>query len=167
MPKLDIGIWLLVIVWLLYLGNWSFASTVSGNELVENAKQYNGKLIEYEGEVIGDIMKRGDHAWLNVNDGQRAIGIWASEKQINDIKYLGDYNHIGDKIMVTGFFQRACGQHGGDLDIHALKLIILEQGHEVKHPVSQWKITLAIILLVITLAVQLFFIWKARLAAKA
>ncbi|MFH1576537.1 MAG: hypothetical protein ABID35_03250, partial [Candidatus Margulisiibacteriota bacterium] len=58
MPKLDIGIWLL------YLGNWSFASTVSGNELVENAKQYNGKLIEYEGEVIGDIMKRGDHAWL-------------------------------------------------------------------------------------------------------
>ena len=137
-------------------------ATVGGNELVESAKLYDGKIIEFQGEVIGDIMKRGNHAWLNVNDGSRAIGIWATKEQAKNIIYPGDYNHIGDTIKIVGTFNRACSQHGGDLDIHAKEITLLKEGHKVEHPVDPWKITFSIILLIATVAIYLVFEIKRR-----
>lgn len=133
-----------------------------GNELVESARIYDGKIVEFRGEVIGDIMKRGNHVWLNVNDGKRAIGIWATKDQVKNIIYPGDYNHIGDTIKIVGTFNRACSQHGGDLDIHAQQISLLKEGHKVEHPVDPWKITFSIILLIATVAIYLVFEIKRR-----
>ncbi|MFC1511306.1 DNA-binding protein [Candidatus Margulisiibacteriota bacterium] len=133
---------------------WSLpAWAVTGNELVEKAKAYDGKAIEYAGEVVGDVMARENHAWLNVNDGTRAIGIWAKKDSIKDLKIPGDYNYIGDKILVKGIFHRACPQHGGDLDIHAQEIVLIEPGHKVEHPINQVKIYLSILLLIAIIGV--------------
>ena len=96
-----------------------YAQPIPSVELINNAKLYDGKVISYEGEVIGDIMKRGDYAWINLNDGKNAIGIWASLALVRDIGYTGSYKSVGDGVEVTGVFRRACPEHGGDLDIHA------------------------------------------------
>jgi hypothetical protein len=96
-----------------------FAQPVSSTELINNAKLYDGKIVSYEGEVIGDIMVRGAYAWLNLNDGQNAIGVWINSALVKDIGYTGSYKSVGDGIEVTGVFRRACLEHGGDLDIHA------------------------------------------------
>jgi len=135
---------------------------VSGEELVENANFLDDQIVSFEGEVVGDIMKRGDHAWLNVNDGTRAIGIWAKGNQIKGIKCVGDYFNTGCKIKVIGEFHRACPQHGGDLDIHAEEITLIAKGQPIKHPIAPWKIPVFWTLLVVTLGTHLFFVWLKR-----
>ena len=99
-----------------------FAQPVSSTELINNALQYDGKTVVYAGEIIGDIMVRGNYAWINVNDGENAIGIWIGKDLIKDIVYTGSYKFKGDVVEVSGIFHRACLQHGGDLDLHAQSL---------------------------------------------
>ncbi len=100
----------------------AFAQPLSSTELINNARLYDGKVVSYEGEVIGDIMVRGDHAWLNLNDGQNTIGVWVSASLIKDISHAGSYKSVGDGVEVTGIFKMACSEHGGDLDIHVQSL---------------------------------------------
>jgi len=99
-----------------------YAQSISSAELIDNAKQFDGKTVVYIGEVIGDIMIRGEYAWVNVNDGKNAIGVWINKDLIKDIHYMGSYKFKGDVVEVSGTFNRACLQHGGDLDIHAQSL---------------------------------------------
>ena len=105
-----------------------FAQSVSSTELINSAKQYDGKTVVYTGEVIGDIMIRGDYAWINLWDGKNAIGIWVGKGLVKDIAYTGSYKFKGDVVEVGGVFHRACLQHGGDLDIHAQSLIKIIAG---------------------------------------
>jgi len=99
-----------------------FAQPVASTELINNARLYDGKDVTYEGEAIGDIMRRGTYAWVNLNDGKNAIGCWVPLELAKAILYTGTYKSKGDWIEVTGSFQRACPQHGGDLDIHVQAL---------------------------------------------
>lgn len=96
-----------------------YAQAVSSTELISNAKQYDGKTVTYRGEAIGDIMTRGGYAWLNLNDGYAAVGVWIRKPDLKDIAYLGGYRAKGDVFEVIGIFSRSCPEHGGDLDIHA------------------------------------------------
>jgi hypothetical protein len=110
-----------------------FAQSISSTELINNAKQYDGKPVVYKGEAIGDIMVRGENAWINVNDGTIAIGIWIRKELIKDIVYTGSYKVKGDLVEITGKFNRACIEHGGDLDIHAQSLTKLSSGSKIFH----------------------------------
>jgi len=124
-----------------------FAQPISSTELINNAKLYDGKIVTYEGEVIGDIMVRGDYAWINVNDGKNAIGIWMDKNLAKDILYTGSYKSKGDWLEITGVFQRACLQHGGDLDIHAQAIRKVRQGRQISEKLNMSKRNLAFVLL--------------------
>jgi len=142
--RLLIGICLIV-----GLFNCSPSLAVTGNELVENAHLYDGKTIIYQGEAIGDIMVRnGKHAWVNVNDGTYAIGVFSDKSLVKKIKRAGSYRYIGDTVRVKGVFHRACAVHGGDLDIHAMKISIVKDGYKIEHPIRREKVAIAIMLLV-------------------
>lgn len=123
------------------------AQSISSTELINNAKLYDGKTVVYEGEVIGDVMVRGRYAWINVNDGNNALGIWIDKDSTKDITYTGSYKTKGDWTEVTGVFQRACPQHGGDLDIHAQSLRKLMPGRQVTERLNEGKKIFALILL--------------------
>jgi len=97
----------------------SFAQNVTSVELINNAKFYDGKRIAYKGEVVGDVMLRGNFAWVNLNDGVNAVGIWVKKELVKDIVYTGSYKFRGDILEVEGVFHRSCIEHGGDFDIHA------------------------------------------------
>jgi len=125
----------------------SFAQSISSTELINNARFYDGKVVTYEGEVIGDIMGRGEYAWINVNDGQSAIGIWIEKPKTLDILYTGSYRSKGDWIEITGIFQRACPAHGGDLDLHAQKIRKIRSGRMVIERCNLTKRNLALVLL--------------------
>jgi len=124
-----------------------FAQSVSSTELINNAKVYDGKVVVYEGEVIGDIMVRGDYAWINVNDGQNAIGIWMDKDLTKDILYTGSHKFKGDWIEVAGIFHRACLEHGGDLDIHAQAVRKLRPGRQIIERLNISKRNLVFVLL--------------------
>ncbi len=139
----------------------SFAQGLSSSELIQNAKQYDGKLVVYTGEVIGDVMPRGGNAWVNINDGNNALGIWMSASLAKEINYEGSYKSRGDSLEVTGIFHRACPEHGGDLDIHAQGLRKLATGRIVNEKINLNKINLGAILLA-----ALFFVWILTLFKK-
>jgi len=128
-----------------------YAQTSTSLDLLNNAKQYDGKTISYKGEVIGDVMIRGNYAWLHVNDGTIAIGIWAPKTLIEDIRYAGDYHKKGDIVEVTGTFHRSCSEHGGDLDIHASEIKKVISGSPVIQPISRKKVYIGVYSLMLVL----------------
>jgi len=139
-----------------------FAQPVPSAEIIPNAKFYDGKRVIYEGEVIGEVMPRGDYVWVNANDGQNAIGIWLPKELVKDILYAGSYKARGDWIEVTGIFHRACAQHGGDLDIHADALKKTSAGRLIPHKLNREKMKLAFILLGILGIIWILSLFKRR-----
>ena len=131
-----------------------FAQGLSSSELINHAKQYDGKIVTYSGEVIGDIMLRGEFAWVNINDGQNALGAWMSAALAKEIKFTGNHKSHGDHLEIEGVFHRACLEHGGDLDIHVLSLIKITNGRMIKENLNFDKVNLSLVLLG-----ALFLIW--------
>lgn len=117
-----------------------FADTIDSSTLIEEAKNYDNSQVVYEGEIIGDIMKRGEYTWINVHDGANAIGVWLPTSEARKINYAGSYKYQGDIVRITGEFHRACTQHGGDLDIHANKLEIVKIGFKHDIPLDITKV---------------------------
>jgi hypothetical protein len=131
-----------------------FSQNLSSSELINNAKDYDGKLITYSGEAIGNIMVRGNFAWVNLNDGQNALGVWMSAALAKEINFVGAYKSRGDNLEIVGVFHRACLEHGGDLDIHANSLRKVSSGRIVKDKLNSDKVNLSLILLGV-----IFFVW--------
>jgi len=139
-----------------------FSQNLSSSELIQNAQKYDGKLITYSGEVIGDVMLRGEFAWVNINDGQNALGVWTRAALAEEIKFTGNYKSRGDRLEVTGIFHRACLEHGGDLDIHAQSLRKVEKGRMVQEKLNFDKVNLAFILLGALLFIWILTLFKHR-----
>jgi hypothetical protein len=121
------------------------------NELIENGKKIDNTKIILKGEAIGECMNRGKYSWVNISDGSNAMGIWINNEQVQSIKNFGKYGYKGDIVKINGTFNRACVDHGGDMDIHAISVEIIEAGGKVTIPISNNKKGIAIILMLITL----------------
>lgn len=109
------------------------------NDLIEKAKELDGQEVTIRGEAIGECMERGDYAWININDGTNAIGIWLSKSEAAKIHYYGNYKNIGDTIELTGTFHRACKEHGGEADVHCDSIQISKEGYPVKEQIAPIK----------------------------
>jgi len=127
------------------------AEGVSSMELIRNAEKYNGVTVTYEGEVVGDVMCRGEYGWINVSDGENVLGIWCKREDLEKIKFAGSYETKGDKVRISGIFNRCCSQHQGGLDIHAQELEVVESGREIMHSLNMKKAQLVGILAIAAL----------------
>lgn len=143
-----------------------YAKPVSSTELIEKAQEYDGQAVVFQGEVVGDIMRRGDFAWINVHDGSNALGIWAKSPLTPAITFTGGYKSTGDIIEAQGTFHRACLEHGGDLDIHADSLNIIKRGQQRAEVLHLGEKKLVFLLAGVTLCLLilrlLLKIWKKR-----
>ncbi len=141
---------------------------VNSASLVENASAWDGHVVAFKGEAIGEAMARGKMAWVHLNDdaymwrnieeGAKLNGynsghaVWISTHLSREIRYFGDFKHEGDVVKVTGKFFAACPEHGGDMDIHASTLQIVRVGHPVRHVINTPRAVIAGVLLVIAFA---------------
>ncbi|MDP2232009.1 MAG: hypothetical protein Q8K89_00110 [Actinomycetota bacterium] len=130
--------------------------------LVEQPKKYDGKTVEFTGEAIGEVMVRGEYAWIHINDdayyvknveeGARLGGynsgmaVWVPASITSRITHYGDFQHEGDIVTVRGVFNAVCAEHGGDMDIHADELVVDVRGRHVVDEVKPWKLWLAVAL---------------------
>jgi len=112
--------------------------------LTSDPGRYHGKPVTLKGEVIGSVMRRGDHVWLNVGDGVSAVGVWAPAQLGEAIRFTGGYASRGDTVVVTGLFSAACPLHGGDSDLHALAWRVVERGYRKEYPIPTWRWGLAL-----------------------
>jgi hypothetical protein len=143
----------------------------SSTELIESMKEFDGTEVTFRGEAIGEAMVRGDMAWIHINDDayyaknveegaelggyNTGMAVWLPAESVEGIEYFGDYKHEGDIVEVEGVFNAACAEHGGDTDIHATVLEVVEAGHKVVDPISPGKVLWAVALALIALALYL------------
>ena len=120
---------------------------VSSAELVERAAEWDGKMVTFTGEAIGEAMARGDLTWLHLNDdaysrstvpeGAELAGYNSGQAVIVDteaaraVQVFGDFGHRGDIVQVTGQFHAADPQYGGDMTIEATTLRVVAPGQSV------------------------------------
>jgi hypothetical protein len=138
---------------------------VNSASLVENANLWNGRMVTFKGEAIGECMARGKMAWIHLNDDAymeknieegAALGgynsghaVWVSAEMARKIRFFGDFKHDGDIAKVSGIFNAACREHGGDMDIHASSIEVLRVGHPVPHVANTDRIVVAAVLFVL------------------
>ncbi len=142
------------------------APDVRSGELVENAKIWDGRPIRFKGEAIGERMTRGAMAWIHLNDdpymwknieeGAKLGGynsghaVWIPAALASMIRFFGNFRNSGDVVQITGTFHAVCREHGGDMDIHADTLEILQVGRFVSNPLNKRRAALAGLLFVLS-----------------
>lgn len=142
---------------------FSQSGVLSSDTLIDQSNKLDGQTVRFRGEIVGDIMTRGDHCWINVNDGSQAIGIYGLTEMVKSVKFVGDYKHTGDTVEVSGEFHKSCPQHGGELDIHVERLRIIQTGKNRGHPIMASKMYLAIILFLCTLMVLGLYLYRKKI----
>ena len=154
---------ILILVLLLFSCHATFAHAVtwSSNELIEKAKELNGRKLNYRGELVTAILDRGEYSWINLNDGFNAIGVWCKSSLLGEVKFAGDYKNRGDVIEVNGTFNRACSVHNGELDLHADMIKIVKEGHSFAMAIDLKRINSSIVLFAFTILTVIIF--KRRL----
>lgn len=150
---------------------------VTTTDLVEHMDKYDGKVVTVRGEAIGDLMVRGTHAWITVNDDEYAIrslqehgnfrglsnmgiGVWVPESEGRKIEVFGGYKNKGSTVRLTGIFHRACDQHGGDTDIHADRVDVLVQGHPFRMRLDRPELIMVVVLGIVIAG--LFSLYRSR-----
>lgn len=113
------------------------------NDLIEQASEYDGKLVTVQGEAIGDVMIRGEFGWVNISDGSNDIGVWAPAEALRAIRFVGRYHTRGDTLRVSGEFRRADPEHGGDLDLRAAEIQVARRGEVIARPTRPGRLPLA------------------------
>ncbi|MDZ4169272.1 MAG: hypothetical protein U1E26_06415 [Coriobacteriia bacterium] len=113
-------------------------------EAVELGLAQDGVRVVVQGEAIGEALSapRGKR-WLNLLGGGVAIGVVVEAEDAAAIERFGEYRQRGATVLVGGTLNSACDEHGGDLDIHASKIEILDQGESVPHALHPLKGALA------------------------
>lgn len=145
---------------------------VNSASLVDNANAWNGHVVTFKGEAIGEAMVRGKMAWIHLNDdaymwknieeGAKLDGynsghaVRISTDLAMKIRFFGDFKHEGDVVKIVGTFNAACPQHGGDMDIHASTLQIVRVGHPAHHVINTSRAIIAGVLLVLALILHRF-----------
>lgn len=149
---------LITIVILIFLPTLSVRAEeiVDINNLVEEAKELDGQMVTIQGEAIGEPMIRGNNAWVNINDGTNAVGVWLSRDDAYKIMNYGNYKTKGDMVKITGIFYRDCREHGGEPDLHGMQVQIVTTGYAVQENVSTGKVISATLLSVVSLILVMF-----------
>lgn len=129
---------------------------VDSEVLLREWERYDGEEVVFRGEAVGDILWRGEFAWVMVNDdhysknalheagelrgGNSGVGVWMPAVEAKKITRLGRHGSMGDYIEVRGTFHADCGEHGGDFDIHARAIKVVNAGRKVDTSPHAWKI---------------------------
>ncbi len=86
----------------------------------------SGEVVVIEGEAIGQALRQSDtHVFVNVLDDATAVGVYMTREQAEVINGFGEYKRVGTLVRVNGVVNVACSKHGGDFDIHAVRVVDL------------------------------------------
>lgn len=102
---------------------------VGANRSLDNAT------VVFTGEVVGDIMNGGDgHKWVNLlGDDGSSIGVLVTDEMAERVENTGDNSTTGSTLQVRGKCHIDCGEHQGELDVHALDIRVLDAGGPITH----------------------------------
>ncbi len=133
--------------------------TVLLNDLINESHDYDGKIVHVKGEVLLEALERKGYAWININDGTNAMGVVLPYEEVKKIQLYGDYKTKGDQIEIEAEFHRSCNVHGGDMDLHLVRMISIEKGEKVMREVEPIRVGVSLAV-TLTAALSLIYFFK-------
>lgn len=111
-----------------------------------------GVSVTVQGEAVGEALSApGARRWVNLYGDGTALGVVVSERDAESIPAFGEYRRRGATVRATGTLRLGCDEHGGDLDLHASSVVVLDTGEELPHAVHPAKLWLALAALALAL----------------
>lgn len=139
---------------------------VSSSEVNACPDAFDGHVVVFVGEVVGDILHRDGGAWVLVNDDAYALevgplsghtkfrgantglSVWLPTDQASVVDEPGDANRRGDVIRVRGRILRTDPADGGGLTLRAVETSLVVDAQALSLPVNRVQLGLAIVLVV-------------------
>lgn len=147
---------------------------VSSSAVMECPNAFDGHVVVFLGEVVGDVLQRDGGAWVLVNDDSYALelgplqahntfagtnsglSVWLPAP-LPDLD-PGRADRRGTVVRVEGVIRRADPADGGGLTVRALgpdSTTIIAEAVEIERPVNVGQVVLAVVLVVVAGGVAL------------
>lgn len=95
------------------------------------------------GEALGEALTApGGRRWVNIGRSGTALGVVMTAEQAAAVPRFGRYRQRGAALEVSGVLNAACSEHGGDLDLHADTVSVLDEGGAIGDPLHPGKLWL-------------------------
>lgn len=151
----------------------SLPAVVTSGELLDCPQTWDGREVRLIGEVVGDMLRRGDVAWLQVNDDAYAVdlgplpthrdyrgiggglGVLAPFAEARTLSWIGGPRTRGDVVEVSGTFHRVDPATREVAVIRATRLEVRSAGGPVELPPVPLRRTAALSALTVAAAVLL------------
>lgn len=117
---------------------------VSSNRLLDCPDSYDGRVVRYQGEVVGGLLRRDGGAWTQLNDdayaepvgrppahrsyrgGNAGVGVFLPDDVADRIATVGGPHDQGDLVEVVGTFGRV------DPETHEVAVIRVDSAEIVR-----------------------------------
>lgn len=126
--------------------------TVASDDLLLCPRTYDGRVVRYEGEAVGEVLERSDHAWVQLNDdaysqtaslprrpahagGNVGVGVRLPRDEADAIERVGGPSWRGDVLAVQGVFHRAMPDSADAMAIDARQVQRLTPSEPIDRPV--------------------------------
>jgi hypothetical protein len=144
---------------------------VTSSQLYDCPDFWDGRPVRYRGEVVGAVLRRGDRAWVQLNDDVYAetlgplpahrdyrganagVGINIPRAAADQISMVGGPAAHGDLVEIRGVFRRVDAETREIAVIHATDVGIVRSGRAVTTPVLVDRAVAAYVVLMIAAAV--------------
>jgi hypothetical protein len=150
---------------------------VTSTELIECPSLFDGRVVRYEGEAVGEVLLRPGRAWVHVNDDiyARRLGPVAEHRTVaggnsgmaislprDDAVQIvpGSFRRAGTGVGVVGTFLRADPEDGGSPAIVATDVEIIREPRAIQQTVSMVRVIVAAAMTAVVLG--LLFLRRAR-----
>lgn len=134
---------------------------VSSTEVLQCPRRFDGRLVTFVGEAVGDVLRRDGGAWVQLNDdayglekgplpGHRefagtnsGLAVWLPDDLVDLVQRPGRRGVRGDVLQVEGFLRRVDPDDGGGLTIRATDGVLLSPARELDQPVHRSQMVVA------------------------
>ncbi len=138
---------------------------LSSGVAVECPDRFDGQIVTYVGEVVGDVLRRSDGAWVLMNDDPYALeqgpldvteqyagsnsglSVWLPGAMADLPDRAGNARWRGDVLHVTGVMLRSDPEDGGGLTIRATEARVVSEEIPIEDPVNVLQALVAVGLL--------------------
>jgi hypothetical protein len=143
---------------------------ISG-EVMACPRQFDGHVVEYVGEVVGDVLRRRGGAWMLVNDDAYALeagplglhrrprgtntglAVWLPDPMPGLVGSPGRSGVRGDVIRVVGVLHRTDPEDGGGLTIRATTAELVAPAERAPEPFDREQALFALLLMALAVGV--------------
>lgn len=150
---------------------------VQSSEVLACPDAFDLVVVDYVGEVVGDVLRRDDGAWMLVNDdayaleagplaghdehsgANQGLAVWVPTDLVDVVEATGNADRRGDVVEVVGRIHRADPDDGGGLTLRATSMELVRAAEPVPGTINRVQALVAVVLSLAALAVV---VWGHR-----